>query len=93
MEGKGGYGMVFAAIGGIGIIGGSELNSMEVMMVGAAAFAVGIFLVYMDVRKWYCAACGQFLGRGDRPSRCERCGSNRVTTEDPGAGDAVRVRR
>ncbi len=31
---------------------------------------------------YYCAACGQYLGSA--PERCDRCGSNRYTTEDPG---------
>lgn len=53
---------------------------------------VGAVLLYLEYRKWYCEQCGQVLGTGDKPNRCNRCGSNRVTTRDPGAGEAVRVK-
>lgn len=49
------------------------------------AFVAGALMLYTAYQSWYCAACGQHLGRGEKPSGCERCGSNRVTASDPGA--------
>jgi len=40
--------------------------------------------------EYYCANCGQYMGHS--PKRCERCGSNRYTTEDSGVGDTIRNR-
>lgn len=73
--------------------GGSAIRETALMWVGVGPFMVGCLLLWLAYRKWYCAQCGQFLGRGDRPNRCARCGSNRVTNEDPGVGDKVRVER
>jgi len=85
MRAKVKYGGVVFLIGAVILIGSAELGFTDVMWVGALAVAIGGASLYMAFEKWYCAACGQFLGRGSQPDRCERCGSNRVTTEDPGA--------
>jgi DNA-directed RNA polymerase subunit RPC12/RpoP len=68
------------------------LRNLDLMWVGLAIFTVGLLLVPTEEKSWYCAACGQYLGKGDVTSKCERCGSNRVTDEDPGAGEVVRVK-
>lgn len=47
---------------------------------------IGVGYIYIrDYQKYYCASCGQFLGRGSPNGSCPRCGSNRHTTSDPGA--------
>lgn len=71
---------------GVLVFGMGYSGAVDVLMViGVGIFAIGGFFLFLDMQAWYCAACGQFLGRGDKPSRCKRCGSNRVTTNDPGA--------
>jgi hypothetical protein len=37
---------------------------------------------------YYCSNCGQYLGISRKT--CDRCGSNRWTTEDPGVGIKIR---
>ena len=61
----------------------NEYNA--VLYISTAALVIGGGMRYLAYEKWYCAACGQVLSRGQKPDRCERCGSNRVTTNDPGA--------
>ena len=50
----------------------------------AAAFAVLAVLFLLGrqgSKKYFCAACGQYLGMGSqRRHLCERCGSNRFVT-------------
>lgn len=67
------------------------LESPGLAMLSLLLIPPGLVLVYLVRRKWYCMACGQFLGRGTKPGGCDRYDSNRVTTSDPGAGDAVRI--
>lgn len=93
-----GYDMGYAGLG-IAIFGGIvwmvslEFDQMTVGYVGLGMIVIGGMMFYLAIRKWYCAACGQFLGRGSKPSRpCNRCGSNRFTSQDPGAGDTVRIK-
>lgn len=86
------YGLALVTIGVAIVLAGLYFNKTEGTVAGVPVMALGFVLLYLSVRKWYCAQCGQFLGKGDQPSGCERCGSNRVTTDDPGAGEAVRVR-
>lgn len=87
------YGLALVALGVGIVLVAISFDFMGAGLVGIPIMAFGFVLLYLSVRKWYCAQCGQFLGKGDQPSGCERCGSNRVTTDDPGAGEAVRVRR
>lgn len=93
MEDKVKYGLALLAAGSLVLFVAGQLDSVNGMGVGAAIVVAGGFLLHLAWRKWYCAQCGQFLGRGERPRRCDRCGSNRVTNEDPGPGDTVKVRR
>lgn len=79
------YGAGLFAVAAVVTIGSAELGFTEGMYAGAAGAAISGVVLYMAFEKWYCAACGQFLGRGEKPSMCERCGSNRMTTDDPGA--------
>ncbi|WP_435347873.1 hypothetical protein [Haloarchaeobius sp. HRN-SO-5] len=85
MDDKEKYGVALAAGGMLLWIGGYEIGFVELSYIGLVPFVIGGLLLYSAWMKWYCAACGQFLGRGDKPRRCDRCGSNRVTNEDPGA--------
>lgn len=64
---------------------GFEFTIDIVWQVGVAGAMLGGAVLAMNLQAWYCAACGQMLGRGEKPGRCDRCGSNRVTTNDPGA--------
>lgn len=75
-----GLGVAFV---GLMLISGGDRFGAEVAAGGMALVAVGGFLVFLAVRPWYCQSCGQRVGRGDRPSRCGRCGSNRIQTNDP----------
>ena len=59
--------------------------------IGVLLFVVGYFALRAGWQQWYCSACGQKVGQGKKPDRCQRCGSNRLTTSDPGAGQKVRV--
>jgi DNA-directed RNA polymerase subunit RPC12/RpoP len=81
---------------GMGLAVGSVVyyQSIYGLFAGSIITVLG-FLILFDPEEddWYCAKCGQYLGQGERPGSCDRCGSNRLTTEDPGAGDAVRVER
>ena len=86
------YGGVLLVVGGLVIVGSQSVGLIEGMYAGTALFVVGGVLLYFAFEKWYCAACGQYLSRGRKPQRCDRCGSNRVTNQDPGAGRAVRIR-
>lgn len=60
-------------------------------VIGIVLFAVGYLAAQAKWQQWYCSACGQKVGQGEKPDRCQRCGSNRLTTSDPGAGQKVRV--
>lgn len=80
-------------VGGIIAFAGSELNSMDAMAAGGSLLVVGGAALFLTFQRWYCANCGQALSRGKKPQRCNRCGSNRVTTDDPGVGEAVRVKQ
>lgn len=62
------------------------LLAVFVVVVGAAVWAYFEYL-----QPWYCRNCGQFLGRGEKPRRCERCGSNRLSSSDPGVGKKIRT--
>lgn len=92
----------FEAIGGglllIGLASvavGSFLDfNPDIVIAGIVLAVFGVLVSSIDSeenQEWYCAACGQYLGEGQQPNGCTRCGSNRVTTEDPGVGQAVRV--
>lgn len=70
---------------------GDHENATGGFVLGAGLFAVGFFLAQAEWQQWYCSACGQKVGQGEKPDRCQRCGSNRLTTNDPGAGQKVRV--
>ena len=85
------YGGIMAGVGAVVVTGASFLELYQVMWVGLPLFILGAMLLFMAFEKWYCAACGQYLSRGRKPNRCDRCGSNRVTNDDPGAGRAVRI--
>lgn len=91
MDSKLKYGIVLLSVGAVLLLLGLALESAGASMLGVVIGMPGGVLVYLVRRKWYCQACGQFLGRGSRPNGCERCDSNRVTNSDPGAGDAIRV--
>ncbi len=79
------YGVMLLGFGILLWISGLPSQFTELMYVSLTTTVIGGVLLYVAYESWYCAACGQFLGRGSRPDRCERCGSNRVTTSDPGA--------
>jgi len=40
--------------------------------------------------EYFCAGCGNYLGKSEPYGACSNCGSNRYTTDDPGAGNAIR---
>lgn len=69
-------------------------NQDQILLFVVAVFVVFIAIAYaLRPRRWYCQKCGQDRGTG-KPSRnnpCPNCGSNRVTTEDPGVADKVQV--
>lgn len=73
------------------VIGSFRMKVYDLMWLGMVVFTMGLLLIPSQ-KPWYCAQCGQFLGRGNTSSSCERCGSNRVTNTDPGVGDVVRVK-
>lgn len=85
-------GYALLGVGGLGLWSGWEFGFQDLLVLGIMIMVVGVMLLYLEYRKWYCANCGQRLSQGDRPDRCGRCGSNRVTTNDPGVGEAVRVK-
>jgi len=61
----------------------TETGVVQLYYAGVPLLSAGGVGLYMRVRPWYCKMCGQFLGRGQKPGRCNRCGSNRVTNRDP----------
>lgn len=79
------YGAIFAGGGVLVALLGASVDISALMQAGTVGLVIGGALLYLAFEKWYCAACGQFLGRGEKPGSCERCGSNRVTNSDPGA--------
>lgn len=79
------YGFLLAVAGLLVWSSGLPGDYTSLTYLSLGAVVVGGLMVYSAVQSWYCAACGQHLGRGEKPSKCGRCGSNRVTTEDPGA--------
>ncbi|WP_142856373.1 hypothetical protein [Salinigranum halophilum] len=86
MRAKVKYGALITGVGLLLWFGGIEIGGADVLMYGGmTGIVVGGLMLYLAYEKWYCAACGQVLSRGSKPDRCERCGSNRVTTKDPGA--------
>ena len=91
MEDKQKYGLALAGAGALVLFAAASVNWTDGIWIGTVILMPGAFLLYLTWRKWYCAQCGQYLGQGDRPGRCRRCGSNRATNKDPGVGDAVRV--
>jgi len=86
------YGFIVSVLGIVVLGGSAQIDWIEGMWIGVAITMPGVLMLYYAWRDWYCAQCGQHLGQGSRPDRCDRCGSNRVTNEDPGVGDAVRVK-
>jgi len=56
----------------------------------------GPFIIWMSLGnpEFHCLDCGQFVGTlsSGLPAACERCGSNRYTTDKVEAGHKVRVR-
>lgn len=70
-----------------------NLPSVEqVALLGVIVLAfIAAILWAMWPRQYYCANCGQDLGRGDPPESCPKCGSNRFTNEDPGVGKKLRI--
>jgi len=87
------YAVGLVGLGIAGVIAGDVLGRPWVMAYAAVPAAVGAFLLYLDLDRWYCAMCGQVQGRLVKPKQCERCESNRFTKRDPGVGDAVRVKK
>lgn len=85
------YGGILILVGALVMGVSLTFDWIDGMWVGLVILVPGGLLLYAAWQKWYCAQCGQFLGRGSRPGNCGRCGSNRVTNKDPGVGDAVRV--
>ncbi|WP_142860766.1 hypothetical protein [Salinigranum halophilum] len=89
-----GGGLLLIGLAAVGV--GAFLGyNTDVMTVGTILTVLGVVIAAWDLeveRDWYCAACGQYLGEGGQPNGCTRCGSNRVTTEDPGVGQAVRIK-
>lgn len=91
MDWKAKYGGALLGVGALILWVGQSISNVDMMWVGGILVMGGGALFYLAIEKWYCAACGQLLSRGTKPSRCDRCGSNRVTNSDPGVGRAVRV--
>lgn len=73
-------GVMVLASAGLFSIGRGQPN---ILALGTGFLISGLVVLYFTYRGWYCESCGQFLGRGSKPSGCDRCGSNRVTTSDP----------
>lgn len=70
-----------------GLPGASDV----VLVVSAVLVVAGAVAWLLRPRRRYCASCGQDLGRRDVPNTCPRCGSNRFTTDDPGAGLNINI--
>ena len=81
------------AVGVAGIWGGIELGFPDVATLSMLVLGIGLGVLYFTLDQWYCAMCGQVQGRVVKPKRCDRCDSNRMTKQDPGVGDAVRMKR
>lgn len=79
-----------ALLGFIVLALAAETGVVDLYYIGVPLLSAGGVGLYMRVRPWYCKMCGQFLGRGQKPNRCNRCGSNRVTNRDPTSKDSPR---
>ena len=85
--------VVGLVIGGIGyglmmkLDGWPQWIGVLLMGLGGCA-VVGAFTG--EKKDYFCADCGQYIG--DKPARCDRCGCNRYTTDDPGAGATIKRR-
>lgn len=83
---------ILLTIGSIlyGFITEPSLNAATGVTIGVVLVSLGVWAAQPE-QQWYCSACGQKLGRGEKPTHCQRCGSNRSTRKDPGAGQKFRV--
>lgn len=79
-------------LGGLVAYFSNNHNLMVGAFAGLTILSIGAVAVYLGLDKWYCQNCGQKLGK-IKPKECGRCGSNRISTQDPGAGKAVRVKK
>lgn len=79
------YGVVAFVVGAGLFTVGEPVGLPSLTAVGGLLAMAGVGAVGLSIKKRYCAACGQVLGRGGAPGRCHRCGSNRTTLVDPGA--------
>ena len=61
----------------------NEIGGSIGRLVGAVCIAAGAAGLYFRQRSWYCAECGKHLGRGSKPGRCPRCGSDTVVKFEP----------
>ena len=83
-------GLAIAALIGVGFL----IMMYWQWIVGAIVLIVLIMIFGQEEATAYCADCGNVLGRGTPGRPCSRrtCGSNRWTTNDPGAGMTVKNR-
>lgn len=58
---------------------------------GSATLICVLVIWMLFYRRVYCANCGQYLGRGEPPSVCPKCDSNRFTHQDPGVGEKRQI--
>lgn len=79
--------------------GGVTLPALPLPSAGDILFSIGVVCAgallvawLLRPRQYYCAKCGQDLGRGDPPDTCPRCGSNRFTNEDPGVAQKIELK-
>jgi len=82
--------------GGYWLISRSPVD-LAALLLYAVPFALGLiqiaFALAAGPKNVYCTGCGQYLGQSDGfRSPCHRCGSNRWTKSDPGAGIRVKQR-
>lgn len=75
--------IVFTSIGLLLVAVATETGVNDLLYVAVPLLSAGGVGLYFRFRPWYCSQCSQFLGRGSKPGRCGRCGSNRLTNRDP----------
>jgi len=71
----------------IGQAGDMQTAAIYAFLPGMLLLAGGVELLK---KVWYCADCGQYVGKTRRP--CYRCGCNMLTTQYSGSGRTVRNR-
>lgn len=74
------------ALFGVGVavfLLGGWVDAIVPMLLGGLGIFLGSVVAYGAVRRWRCANCGGDLGRGERPYRCDHCGSTLPNVSAP----------